>query len=112
MPDWFPGAGFKRKAKAGKARAEHMASVPFEHVKSELVCLLNTSSSIAQSIDKLDVFQATGHAYPSITSTELQDSCGLEHEEILKWSTATMYGGKLCRVALITPTQTDIETPS
>jgi hypothetical protein len=42
LPEWLPGAGFKRMAKAARARAEHMASVPFKHVKREVVRLLST----------------------------------------------------------------------
>jgi hypothetical protein len=37
LPEWFPGAGFKRKAKAWRKRVLDMPTKPFQFVKKELV---------------------------------------------------------------------------
>jgi len=36
-PEWFPGAGFQKEAKAGKKLARTMIEVPFEAVKKNFV---------------------------------------------------------------------------
>lgn len=37
LPDWFPGASFKRKAKEWKAKMEEFTDRPYEWMKNELV---------------------------------------------------------------------------
>lgn len=37
VPDWFPFAGFKRKAKGWRDLVKQMANVPFEVVKRNMV---------------------------------------------------------------------------
>ena len=37
LPLWFPGAGFKRKAIAWKAKMEEFVDKPFEFVKARMV---------------------------------------------------------------------------
>jgi len=39
VPDWFPGAGFKRFAKVGRELSDAAANGPLDHVKETLkVC--------------------------------------------------------------------------
>jgi cytochrome P450 len=73
LPDWFPGAGFKRYAKESRALTDEMADWPFEKVKADL---------------------AAGTALPSMTSLHLPDVLGNEEQEyLLKWMGASMYVG-------------------
>ena len=34
VPEWFPGAGFKKFARVGKANIDHSITLPFQHVKT------------------------------------------------------------------------------
>ena len=36
IPDWFPGADFKRFAKIGKKHINRLADLPFQHVKESI----------------------------------------------------------------------------
>ena len=36
VPEWFPGAGFKRFAKTAKIHIDDLANLPFQHVKESL----------------------------------------------------------------------------
>ncbi|KDQ21382.1 hypothetical protein BOTBODRAFT_168660 [Botryobasidium botryosum FD-172 SS1] len=68
VPSWFPGAGFKRTAKAFKAELDDAVQRPFDHVKAEL---------------------AAGTAVPSFTSNCLQDGSYSDYYTI--WSAGSMY---------------------
>ncbi|KAF9450380.1 cytochrome P450 [Macrolepiota fuliginosa MF-IS2] len=73
LPDWAPGAGFKRKAEKWKAKMEEFVDRPFEFVKNSI---------------------STGDYTPSFCSTLLEDekSKATEHFEFdLKWTANSMY---------------------
>ncbi|KAF8521782.1 cytochrome P450 [Hysterangium stoloniferum] len=53
LPEWFPGAGFQKKAKIWKKRVLDMPTIPFQWVKNEL---------------------AAGTAKPSLTATLLEEA--------------------------------------
>ncbi|KAF8511729.1 putative CyP450 monooxygenase [Hysterangium stoloniferum] len=78
LPEWFPGAGFQRKARIWRQIVDDMAEVPFQAVK---------------------VMMKDGKAQPSLTSTLLEelsltDDVDREHEErIIRNVTGMMYGG-------------------
>ncbi|KIJ05829.1 hypothetical protein PAXINDRAFT_20939 [Paxillus involutus ATCC 200175] len=74
IPSWFPGAGFKRKAKKYAAVLHDLVEIPHNYVKSQL---------------------AAGKALQSLSSRVLSKP-GLtdELEDELKWAAATMYQGK------------------
>ena len=40
VPEWFPGAGFQKKAKAWKKHARTMVEAPFAAAKENVVCHL------------------------------------------------------------------------
>ena len=42
VPEWFPGAGFQKKAKIWRKSVEEMNTKPFEAVKESLVSLMPT----------------------------------------------------------------------
>lgn len=37
IPEWFPGAGFKKAAREWSKTVQEVADVPFKHVKEEMV---------------------------------------------------------------------------
>ncbi|KAF9646526.1 cytochrome P450 [Thelephora ganbajun] len=47
VPEWFPGAGFKRFARIAKDNLDHSANLPFQHVKESLQAGAMTASSFA-----------------------------------------------------------------
>ncbi|KAJ7288668.1 cytochrome P450 [Mycena rebaudengoi] len=72
IPDWFPGAGFKRLAKMYKKSCDDLAEVPLAYVMEQM---------------------ANGQDTPSYTSNLLRDKEISEdrlHE--IKWSAASFYG--------------------
>jgi cytochrome P450 len=74
IPEWFPGAGFKRTAKVWAKCLADMADIPHQFVKEQM---------------------AAGTAVPSFTSELLGSSSGLtpESEFNIKWSAASLYSG-------------------
>jgi hypothetical protein len=40
LPEWFPGAGFQKKAKIWKKIVLDMPNVPFQFVKKQLVSII------------------------------------------------------------------------
>ncbi|KAF9020326.1 cytochrome P450 [Hymenopellis radicata] len=80
LPDWFPGAGFKRTAKMWAKDLEDMINVPFEHVKAEM---------------------ARGQALDSFVSGILQQGDSVSEHD-LKWTAGAIYaaGGDTTVAAL------------
>jgi cytochrome P450 len=73
IPDWFPGATFKRIAQAYGKTLQDMADVPMNFVKGEM---------------------AAGTAEPSFVSDLIESSNGTpEEENNIKWAAASMYSG-------------------
>ncbi|OJA19251.1 hypothetical protein AZE42_05985 [Rhizopogon vesiculosus] len=73
VPEWVPGAGFKRKAREWHSTLEEMVAAPYKFVKDQM---------------------AAGTAPKSFTSNLLEDRTLSEEEEhIIKWSAASLYSG-------------------
>ncbi|KAL0063098.1 hypothetical protein AAF712_010006 [Marasmius tenuissimus] len=73
IPNWFPGARFKRTAKEWASTLTEMVEQPHNYVKQQI---------------------AAGTAMPSFSSSLLQNKSLTEEEEFdLKWSTASLYSG-------------------
>ena len=49
LPDWFPGAGFKRKAAYWKTRMQDFVNVPFQSVLGAVVSVVVVSTSKSSS---------------------------------------------------------------
>ncbi|OJA15892.1 hypothetical protein AZE42_09070 [Rhizopogon vesiculosus] len=71
VPEWFPGAGFKRVAREWNRIFEEMVSAPFQFVKDQM---------------------AAGIAPKSFTSSLLEGTLSAEEEHMLKWTAGTLYG--------------------
>ncbi|KAG1858341.1 cytochrome P450 [Suillus tomentosus] len=73
VPEWFPGASFKRKAREWCETLNEMASAPYEFVKDQM---------------------AAGIAPKSFTSDLLQGRIlSAEEDHIVKWSALSLYSG-------------------
>ncbi|KAJ8590892.1 cytochrome P450 [Rhizopogon salebrosus TDB-379] len=73
VPEWFPGAGFKRIAREWHETLEEMVSAPYKLVKDQM---------------------AAGIAPKSFTSDLLEGrTLSAEEDHVVKWSAASMYAG-------------------
>ncbi|KAG2072078.1 cytochrome P450 [Suillus decipiens] len=73
VPEWFPGAGFKRLAREWSRTREDMVTIPYKFVQ-----------------DQMDA----GIAPMSFTSNHLAGhTLSAEEEHVVKWSAASIYGG-------------------
>ncbi|KAF9802749.1 hypothetical protein IEO21_09825 [Rhodonia placenta] len=70
LPNWFPGAGFKRKAAAWKAKMEVFVDKPYEYVKNRM---------------------RDGTAVPFFSTTLLQVERCEEEEFDIRWTANSMY---------------------
>ena len=76
VPSWFPGASFKRLAKAWKKNLENTADIPYEFVQTGMKAVNFRSSYLS------NLFKAEG--YPA---------AGSEEETVAKWTAASLYTG-------------------
>ncbi|KAI6006269.1 cytochrome P450 [Pisolithus orientalis] len=72
LPEWFPGAGFKRKARESRVELHDMFNQSFEFVKEQM---------------------AAGVARKSVASDLLERKTSTEEEHGIKWSAGVMFAG-------------------
>ncbi|KAJ3978425.1 cytochrome P450, partial [Lentinula detonsa] len=73
LPDWFPGASFKKTAKEWSSTLKEMVDLPYDYVKKQIV---------------------SGTAEPSYVSKLVEgQSLTAEQEFEIKWSSASLYSG-------------------
>ncbi|KAG6329311.1 hypothetical protein ID866_9777 [Astraeus odoratus] len=75
VPEWFPGAGFQRKAREWKLLVDELGIRPYEFVKGQMVA---------------------GTASKSYTSDLLEDrisDLSKEEADIIRWSANSLFGG-------------------
>ena len=77
VPDWFPGAGFKRLARVAKARGEHMVDGAFNAAKKAM----NSEDSIPSLVGSL------------LSREEPKEMTREEYEYTVKWAAGSLYGG-------------------
>jgi hypothetical protein len=77
VPDWFPGAGFKRLARVAKARGEHMVDGAFNAAKKAM----NSEDSIPSLVGTL------------LSREEPKEMTREEYEYTIKWAAGSLYGG-------------------
>ncbi|KAG2106491.1 cytochrome P450 [Suillus cothurnatus] len=71
IPEWFPGAGFKRLAREWSKTREDMVSIPYKFVKDQI---------------------AAGIALTSFTSNLLEGrTLSVEEDDVVMWSAASLY---------------------
>ncbi|KAK0240536.1 cytochrome P450 [Armillaria nabsnona] len=72
IPEWFPGAGFKRTAREWASTLHDFVEQPHNYVKQEM---------------------ADGKARLSLTSSQLEGGVGAEEEFDIKWLAGSLYAG-------------------
>ncbi|KAG2070199.1 cytochrome P450 [Suillus decipiens] len=73
VPEWFPGAGFKRSAREWRQTLEEMVTTPYKFVQDQM---------------------AAGIAPTSFTSNLLQGpTLSAEEDHVVKWSGVSLYAG-------------------
>jgi hypothetical protein len=77
IPEWFPGAGFKRLARVAKARGEHMVDGAFDAAKKAM----NSEDSMASLVGTL------------LSSEGPKEMTREEYEYTIKWAAGSLYGG-------------------
>lgn len=94
IPEWLPGAGFKRTARKWNRTFQEAVNKPFDFVKLQLVSLY-TKENLATGIAELDCLnvQASGRALPSFVSGVLEKGfTNKDDEEELRYAAVTLYG--------------------
>jgi len=81
VPDWFPGAGFKRLARVARARGEHMVDGAFNAAKEAM----NGDDSIPSLVGAL-----LSREGPNEMTRD-------EYEFTIKWAAGSLYGGAYLR---------------
>ena len=89
VPEWFPGAGFKRLGAQWRRLISKTVNEPYEFAKARWVC-----SYFCCLFTVLIYFQIEGTAKPSLVSALLEESSEeltplREHD--IKWCASTMY---------------------
>jgi hypothetical protein len=90
LPDWFPGAAFKRLAAQWNKDAEDMVSAPFAFVRAQQVQSI-IRRFISTSSNRL--IQEAGTPNQSFVSHTMQKELSDEEIIILKYAAGTLYGG-------------------
>jgi hypothetical protein len=77
LPDWFPGAGFKRLARVAKARGEHMVDGAFDAAKKAMIGEDSMVSLVGTLLSREGPEEMTRE----------------EYEYTIKWAAGSLYGG-------------------
>ncbi|TDL26571.1 cytochrome P450 [Rickenella mellea] len=83
IPDWFPGAGFKRTASRSLKMANELADKPYAFVQRQMANGVATTSYTSALVEKLEKAKADNADAATIA----------EEEFVIKWSAASLYGG-------------------
>ena len=93
IPDWFPGAYFKRRAKEVGRETSDVEDVPFNWAKTQIVRRICSRHSHSED----GILQATGDHVESFTSKHLHSEDGQpvdeETEQNIKWCSAALFIG-------------------
>jgi hypothetical protein len=90
VPEWMPGAGFKRKARMWRAPTVEMNLGPFVTVKKALVSSPTLFLHVDAAVPRRELTQApksAGTAEPSLTASlleELSDDAPADEEDVIR----------------------------
>jgi len=93
IPDWVPGAGFKRKASAWASTLREMVDLPHNFVKQQMVSNHFNFYIFFSLVTFTVEFQEAGTASTSFTSKWLETKPTVEEEFNIKWTAASLYSG-------------------
>jgi hypothetical protein len=77
LPEWMPGAGFKKTARLWRQSLLETATIPYEFVKRQMAAGKNDSSFVSKSIEQ------------AISEGDL----GPDEEHAIKWAAVSLYLG-------------------
>ncbi len=92
VPEWFPGAGFQRKAREWRVLAQRMVDLPFSGAMRNIVCIVHeiTAAYLSQSdLQEAGLFQPSFISYNLNTSNHHRDAA--YHRRAVKSMAGTMY---------------------
>ncbi|KAG1869549.1 cytochrome P450 [Suillus subluteus] len=88
VPEWFPGAGFKRLAREWSKTGEHIAAIPYKFVKDQMVINIYSFTIMSQTFHRLLTLPT------SFTSNLLEGrTLSAEEDDMVMWSAASLYAG-------------------
>jgi len=97
LPEWFPGAKFKKLGRVWGEEVERWRCYPFAVGKRYLVYFCNSSSTIYSQFNSTIIPQEKGNTVPSALSLMLQTLNESKDEKrfegIVRDLTATAFGG-------------------
>lgn len=79
IPDWFPGASFKKKAKAYRRTLTDMAHLPYRFVQHQLASGIDSGCTMSRIIQKAEAERGDGRLAP-------------EDEKIIVWAAGSLFG--------------------
>lgn len=96
LPEWLPGNNWRRKAAQWRQTLLEMADWPFEKSRQLLVTLFSLPIFLLDDLTPT-CLKNKGSVISSYTTDLLQAKTELdpEYEHAVKWSAASLYGGKL-----------------
>jgi hypothetical protein len=77
LPNWMPGAGFKKTAQLWGQTLSDTATIPYEFVKQQMVAGKNNFSFVSKSIEQ----------------AKSEGDLGPDEEHAIKWAAASLYLG-------------------
>ena len=96
VPEWVPGASFKRKAREWRQLSEAMINAPYNMVKSKVVIVLSLHLIELSSHDD----QTAGRAEPCFVAECLEQNASFPKEalseELIKDTAAVAYAAGQC----------------
>lgn len=94
VPEWFPGAEFKKKARLWSATLSDIVELPHKYVKQQLVNIY-IELGIKWHVLNGMLDKAAGTAFASVSSTLLDGKqLTADEEHDIKWTTMSMYSGE------------------
>ncbi|KAJ6549064.1 cytochrome P450 [Mycena vulgaris] len=109
VPDWLPGAGFKRKAKAWRKLTRALNDVPFAEVKRQITSGTAPHSFVAESLQLLHE-SSDAHYYDEATIKGTAASMYSAGSETTATTLATFFLAMLANPAAQKTAQTEIDT--
>ncbi|KAL8367234.1 hypothetical protein RB599_010288 [Gaeumannomyces hyphopodioides] len=79
IPDWFPGASFKKKAKAYRQTLTNMAHPPYRFVQHQLASGIDSGCTMSRLIQKSEAEREDGRMAP-------------ENEKLIVWAAGSLLG--------------------
>ena len=90
IPEWTPGAKFKKLAREWYVTLTNMVHVPFQFVKNKSVCV---QQMFPNKGSLFLLFQEAGNVQPSYVSHSFDTITNPHDEHTVKWAAFSLYAG-------------------